>query len=922
MKRLVTVASAAVLAACAGHDEVSPYGETESSLGRSPRQTLNFNTEWLFAGDVPSGNGQVVSAEESSESFFVPVTLPYFRIHPHKGFKKIDYEVPVSWYRRHFVLPNDYAGKRISVEFQGVAKVADVYVNGTWVGQHQGAYTSFTFDVTDFVRLGGADNVIAVKVDSTERRDLPPEGGKIDYYVWGGIVRDVNLIVTNPLHADTPFVSTTSIESDKATLRAKTTVRNDGDAAKPATVSTTLVDARGKVVATGSATQTVEAHAAAEISYDIVVPSPQLWHPDSPYLYTARNEVRSDGRATDERSVRVGIRSARFDKTDGKFYINGQWLKLRGLNRHEQYPYVGRAAPNRLQVKDADILKYEFGLNIMRTSHYPQDPEFLDRADEIGLLVLEEIPGWEYIGDQAWKDVSVHNVEEMILRDRHHPAIISWGVRINESKDDHDFYTATNTRARQLDPSRPTSGIRAANNSHSEFLEDVFTYNDFSSTALDPVVLPWLITESVGHTRPHRAWDPEATLIRTMETHLEVQSKAGEKTNISGALGWCAFDYNTTFDSKSCRDQTCYHGVSDIFRMPKFSASVFSSQRDPARYEPYVAIDHYWAPTSANKVYVAGNCEQVELFANGASKGKITPNAYTGLPHPFFQFDEVAFAPGNLRADCWIGGRVAETATQYTPGVATKLELNIDDRTIAADGADMTRVTVKALDGHDQAVPDNAANVSFAVSGPGALVGESPLALEAGRGAVYLKSALGRSGIITLTASAPGLPSKRISVTSLPFQGSTVPGGAEYRFGFVNDVNNSIRGGGVNQFHYVGAGWKHGPCDGGCFSGDNSWSNGASDTASLSFIGQRVVLYGVYDSTHGTAGISIDGGPEASVSLKGARRGNVAIWSSPVLAEGNHVVRVRVQGDGLVAIDRAMIVTGSAALLVPPVSTL
>jgi len=213
--------------------------------------------------------------------------------------------------------------------------------------------------------------------------------------------------------------------------------------------------------------------------------------------------------------VRLGIRSIQFNRTDGKFYINGSWLKLRGLNRHESYPYIGRAAPNRLQAKDADMLKYELGVNMMRMSHYPQDPEFLERADEIGLMVLEEIPGWQYVGDVNWQAVSIQNVREMVMRDRNHPSIILWGVRINESGDNNAFYTQTNALARQLDPSRPTGGIR--NFRTSEFLEDVYTYNDFSDGAQDPdpARLPWLITEAVGGTKLNRPWDAENVLVKS-----------------------------------------------------------------------------------------------------------------------------------------------------------------------------------------------------------------------------------------------------------------------------------------------------------------------------------------------------------------------------------------------------------------------
>lgn len=871
----------------------------------SNRAVLNFNTHWLFAGEVPGGAGQAVGLDESG---FAPVSLPYSRVHPHKGFPKGDFEVPVSWYRRHFTLPSQYSGRRIAVEFQGVAKVADVYVNGTFVGQHKGAYTSFTYDITPYVNVGGADNVIAVKVDSMTRNDIPPEGGAIDYYVWGGIVRDVNMIVTDPVHVDWAFVTT----PDLSTINARTRVRNDGMVSKSVTVVTQVVDAGNNVVATGTATQSIGAQSAAEFNYNTsTVANPNTWHPDHPYLYTVFTQVRDGSTYVDEHRTRLGIRTVQFNRGDGKFYINGQALKLRGLNRHESYPYIGRAAPNRQQVKDADILKKELGVNIVRTSHYPQDPEFLDRADEIGLLVMEEIPGWQYVGNTAWQDVAVENVREMVTRDRQHPSVVLWGVRINESGDNHNFYTRTNDLARQLDPSRPTGGVR--NFKGSELLEDVYTYNDFSGTADAPTVLPWLVTESVGHTSPHHSWDPEQTQIGTMRVHLNVQNTAAGRSNMSGAMGWAAFDYNTTFVTPpSCHDYTCYHGVSDIFRIPKIAAAAFASQRDPALYGPYVSIASQWTPgVSSSTVYVGGNCQQVELFANGASRGRINPNAYTSLPHPMFQFTGVTVTSGQLRADCWIGGQVAATDIKYTPGAATHLALVADDTAIKADGADMTRVVVKALDNNNQVVPTNSAAVTFTVTGPGAVVGESPLALEAGTGAVYLKSALGQTGMLTLTASAQGLSPASANVNTTAFTDPIVPASGSYAFGFPVDVNDR------QSFAYSGSWQAVG--DDRTFSKDITRSGTAGDTATLSVTGNRVVLYGVQDPSYGSAAVSVDGGPEQTVSFQAsARRGNVALYNSGALSQGQHVVRVRVVGDGAVALDRAIVVSAAPAVVGPP----
>jgi beta-galactosidase len=877
----------------------APYAPQNSN-----RATLNFNTNWLFAGEVPGGGGQAVGLDESG---FVPVSLPYFRTHPHKSFPKGDFEVPVSWYRRHFTLPASYSGRRIKVEFEGVAKIADVYVNGTHVGQHKGAYTSFTYDITPHVIIGGADNVIAVKVDSMTRNDIPPEGGAIDYYVWGGIVRDVNMIVTDPVHVESAFLTTPNLN----TVNARTQVRNNSSVSKSVTVVTNIVDDTNNVVSTGTATQTIGANSTAELAYNTsTIANPNTWHPDRPYLYRVYTQVRDGSTYVDEHVTRLGIRTIEFNRNDGRFYVNGQALKLRGLNRHESYPYIGRAAPNRLQVMDADILKYELGVNFVRTSHYPQDPAFLDRADEIGLLVMEEIPGWQHIGNTAWQDIAVEDVRQMITRDRHHPSIVLWGVRINESGDNRTFYTRTNNLARQLDPSRPTGGVR--NFTGSEFLEDVYTFNDFSGTAQNPQVLPWLITESVGHTAPVRSWDSDQALTGTMRVHLNVQNTAAGNQRIAGATGWAAFDYNTTFVTPpSCENFTCYHGVSDIFRIPKISAAAFASQRDPVLYAPYVSITSRWMPgVSSGTVLVAGNCQQVELFANGASRGRIGPNQYTNLPYPLFQFTGLTVSSGQLRADCWRGGQIVATDQKFTPGAATRLVLEADDSTIEADGADMTRVVVKALDGNNQVVPTNSAGVTFSLTGPGAVVGESPLALEAGTGAVYLKSALGQTGTLTLTVSAQGLSSASVNVNTTAFTDPIVPTSGSYTFGFPVDINDRQR------FTYSGT-WQVTTGDQ-LFSKDNTWSNTAGNTATLTFTGNRVVLYGVQDASHGSAAISIDGAEQTVSFQASTRRGNVALYNSGTLSQGQHTVQVRVVGNGAVSLDRAIVVSAAPAVVAPP----
>ena len=229
----------------------------------------------------------------------------------------------------------------------------------------------------------------------------------------------------------------------------------------------------------------------------------KLWDLEHPNLYSVHVRLLQGTQLIDRDHRTVGFREAEF--TDHGFELNGKVIKLRGLDRHQTFPFVGQAMPGRVQRSDANILRNKLHCNIVRTSHYPQSRHFLDACDEIGLLVLEEIPGWQHIGDQAWKDISVDNVGRMIRRDWNHPSIILWGVRINESQDDHDFYTRTNALAHQLDPTRQTGGIRYFQ--ASEFLEDVFTMNDFGFPLKPPNHPRYLNTEFVGHTYPTKTID-------------------------------------------------------------------------------------------------------------------------------------------------------------------------------------------------------------------------------------------------------------------------------------------------------------------------------------------------------------------------------------------------------------------------------
>src|SRR5206468_2523799 len=374
--------------------------------------------------------------------------------------------------------------------------------------------------------------------------------------------------------------------------------------------------------------------------------------------YSVHVRLLRGAQLVDQDKRTLGFREAQF--TDHGFELNGKVIKLRGLDRHQTFPFVDQAMPGRAQRSDARILRHKLHCNIVRTSHYPQSRHFLDACDEMGLLVLEEIPGWQHIGDESWKLLSIDNVSRMIRRDWNHPSIVLWGVRINESRDDHDFYTRTNALAHRLDPTRQTGGIRYFQ--ESEFLEDVFTMNDFGFPLKPPNHPRYLNTEFVGHTYPTKTIDQVERLTEHTLRHARIHNQLASNPQYAGGIAWCAFDYNTHADFGS-GDRICYHGVADIFREAKPAAGFYRSQCDPTE-EVVVEPAIHWAPSDGagglSKLVVCSNCEQLKLYLGDKFllQGGPERTQFPHLPHAPFIFDlgEGFDKWGDLRIEGYIAG--------------------------------------------------------------------------------------------------------------------------------------------------------------------------------------------------------------------------------------------------------------------------
>ncbi len=604
------------------------------------RTVVPINDKWKYVPDFSEG----FTARGFDDSAWDDITLPHSNIElPYNGFDEADYQF-VSCYRRILQVPPEAAGKRIALHFEGVMLSCTLWVNGREAGSHYGGYTPFTIDISALVNPG-EDAALCLMVDSREQADIPPFGKVVDFLTYGGVYREVQMIISGEKYIESARLAE-FMRSAEGSYRGRYRVELGGTTGEDCLV-------RFRLSREGRELLSVNAPASegrAEVSADLY--GIELWDIDAPTLYDASFELLVNGELNDCLEMRTGFRFAEF-RDDG-FYLNNRKLSLVGLNRHQSYPYAGYAMPERNQKDDADILKFRLGVNMVRTSHYPQSRHFLDRCDEIGLVVMEEIPGWQHIGEGVWLDRSVDETRDMVIRDAHHPSIVLWGVRINESPDHRELFSRTNAAARRLDPLRQTGGVR--NFAGSEVLEDVYTFNDFTHDgSAGPVrsrkqvagrSMPYLITEHNGHMYPTKRFDQEQRLTEHALRHGRVIAAARRAGDVAGAIGWCAFDYNTHREFGS-GDRICYHGVMDMFRIPKYAAALYASQIDPAR-RIVMKPASVFAMGERNEaknlpVYVFTNCDYIKVFRNGEELGTYRRNSaeLKGLAYPPIVIDQM-----------------------------------------------------------------------------------------------------------------------------------------------------------------------------------------------------------------------------------------------------------------------------------------
>ena len=764
---------------------------------------IRLNNHWEFSEhwsqEFLEGKGEGIAVR-------IPHTvkeLPLHYIDPE------DYQM-VCGYRRTLHIEKELYGKRLFLQFDGAAHIATVYVNGTEITTHSNGYTAFRAEITSLVKYG-EDNLIAVKLDTTENDNIPPFGFVIDYLTFGGIYRDVWLDVRSNALVQDVFVETPAV--NKAIVHVEFDRVSAGDRCE-----IVILDEAGTAVHNASCSAK---NGPIPLTVDQVIP----WKPGHGVLYTARVELKHDGTTIDTQEVKFGFRTVTVDETNIR--INGESVFLRGMNRHQCFPYIGYAASESLQREDARILDEELAVNAVRTSHYPQSHYFLEECDKRGLLVFTEIPGWQFVSKkECWREQCVENVREMVKEYRNHPSIVLWGVRVNESMDDDELYRRTNAAAHELDPSRPTSGVRYIEKS--SLLEDVYAYNDFSHNGPNlgakpkkdvtpDMKKPLLISEANGHMYPTKPWDSWSHRQEHALRHARVMNQAGADGGHTGVFQWCMFDYPTHKDFGS-GDRTCYHGVMDSFRNPKLAAAVYASQGEKT---PVLELGNSmdigdYPGGVVGDIYAFTNADSVELYKNNDFVKSFTSSGWNGMKHGPVKIDDTigellttkegfgntqatqirecmlaagkygfANLPARYKAELtWImvryhmsfedgynlygkyvgnwggeatvwrfdakkNGKVIASVTK-TPGQKLHLEVNVSNRILhEGDTYDMSAIRIRVLDENNNAAVYAQLPVTFQVEGPLELCGPATAVLEGGMGGTYLKTT-GASGTATL----------------------------------------------------------------------------------------------------------------------------------------------------------------------------
>jgi beta-galactosidase len=707
----------------------------------------NINTGWEFRMDEDSRDIQEVFLPHT------PRLEPYLVNDQWQG---------ICWYRKNIRIP---AERHVLVSFDGAMNVAEAWVNGHYAGKHMGGFLPFVIDVTAVLKENGDLSSQAELKIRLDNRDNPVTGPKplelLDFNMYGGLYREARMVVKPSLHItdaileNTPagggvLVTYPAFSSEEVLMNVQTHIRyaplNEKDPERQVfTVQQTLF-AGDSICAVSRKDFELDKNRSITVADSLVVESPSLWSPDSPFCYDLVTQVLATDKKgkqvlMDRRKTTVGLRQVVFEGKD--LYVNGEKMFLRGVNRHQEYPYVGYAVPGNAQWRDAVKIK-EAGFDLVRLSHYPHSPEFMEACNRLGLFVLDAIPGWQYFSeDPLFQEQVIQTARDMIRRDRNHPCVLAWEVSLNESWMSEDFID------RIIQASRNEMPVEIYTAGWQEYGYNILLQarQHRLSHSLAHTPKPYIVSEygdweyyAMNAGLSQENWEnlmPQERSSRQLREYgqkrlLQQAANIQEAHNSNYGVNACGDNYWVMFDyNRGYADDLEASGIMSLERLPKFSYDFFRSQRSPDK-NPVVRIADYWEEkdTLNREVRVFSNAGYVELWLNGTLLERRSPDedALSGnLPHPPFTFTIPQYRAGQLKALAYCGDRVCAADSVHTPGEPVRAGWWLDTNGVAPAPNDLLFVYAQAVDNMGNPVPSAGGSVVFTLEGKDMrLIGEGP----------------------------------------------------------------------------------------------------------------------------------------------------------------------------------------------------
>jgi beta-galactosidase len=744
----------------------------------------NFNNGWEFIKDADS----VITPAlfKPSGSIWSKVSLPHTaNIEP--VIKTAQQWQGICLYRKFFTVPVADKGKYVAIQIDAAMSEADVYLNGKHIYNHIGGYLPFQINITSQA-LYGKTNCLLVKLNNKDNTEIPP--GKpikdLDFNYYSGIYRNAWLIVKNKTHISNAvevdhlngggvLVNYTGISSASAQMHVKCEVINDNSKGNNISIKTILSDAKGKPIAQNeTADSAVSAHAFKSFNQDLAVNDPKLWSPDSPTLYHLTVYVMNGKQVIDSTTFRTGIRDISFKA--GGFYLNGSKYLIRGTDRHQEYPLIGNAVSDNAQYRDAYKIK-EAGFNFVRCSHYPPSPAFLDACDELGILVMDSTPGWQYFGDPTFQVNSLKNIRDMLHRDRNHASIVLWEASLNETGMKRDYMVKANNEVHTELPFASTFTCGWIDDVYDVFIParqhakgpDYWKKYNKDKPLLIAEYGDWeYYAQNAGFNQTEysdlKTGEKSSRQIRGYgQEHLLQQALNYQEAhndnlngNMVGDLIWLMFDYKRGYAT-----DIEMSGITDIYRVPKFAYYFFQSQKDAAVSKPMVFIANYWNDPADKTVKIYSNCDEIELKLNGNVFARQKPDTgrnANNLPHPPFTFHLPNYEAGTLQATGYINGKSVVTSASATPGKPYRIILKADysNKPFTAGCKDALFVYAYVTDKNGTTIPNASNLINVSVTGPANMVGGTTSVSEAGIAPILLMGG-DKPGSVKIKASADGI---------------------------------------------------------------------------------------------------------------------------------------------------------------------